>query len=129
MSRTALVHPATAKLTPEEQRTGTYEYTSPEDYAVRNAQAVVDTSHIEAALAAPLIKTLEYGGTVTGGPISGGPALQTIPKRIIRKPAPTFNDPLQALRDVANIAATSLPDGEAYNLLVQLANRFGMEIE
>lgn len=129
MSRTALVHPATAKLTPEEQRTGTYEYTSPEDYAVRNAQAVVDTSRIEAALAAPYGKTLEYGGTVTGGPISGGPSLQNIPKKIIRKPAPTFNDPLQALRDVAHIATTSLPDADAYTLLVRLANRFGMEIE
>lgn len=113
MSRTALVHPATAKLTPEEQRTGTYEYTSPEDYAVRNAQAVVDTSRLEAALAAP------YGNATQSAPA----------KKIIRKPAPTFNDPLQALRDVAHIATTSLPDADAYTLLVRLANRFGMEIE
>lgn len=120
MSKTALVHPSTAKLTPEEQRTGTYTYTSPEEYAVRNAQPVVDTRRMEAALAAP------YGVSLTQ---EVERAMAQAPKRIIRKPAPTFNDPLQAIRDVAHIAATSLPDKEAYNLLVTLANRFGMEIE
>ena len=53
------------------------------------------------------------------------------PAKMLRKKVapPVFNDPLNSLRQIADLAVSSLPENDAYALLVKLAARFDFEIE
>lgn len=141
----ALVHPDTAKLPPSEQKKGVYEFTpfevraylrgeelSPEDRAIvrefyqtigEKMPADYPPHHVESEPALADVPTPRR--------VEASPAM-AVPyggKRVIKKPAPVFNSPLASLREIAELSVTSLPDAEAYALLVKLATRFNMEIE
>lgn len=143
MTRTALVHPDTAKLGPDEQKKGTYVYTpfevaaylrgeelSPEDEdIVRNHYA---------SLGQPVPSNTPQTKPALAERSTGMPAAFAAPYgqdkptgKLLRKKevVPAFNDPLNSLREIANLAASSLPDKEAYALLCKLADRFDMFIE
>lgn len=151
----ALVHPDTAKLPPSEQKKGIYEFTPFEVRAYLRGeeldaedQIVVRDFYQSIGASVPDFNPAQPAPDNVAGVRfeRDGPALADVPtprrveaspamavpyggKRVIKKPAPVFNSPLASLREIAELSVTSLPDAEAYALLVKLATRFNMEIE
>lgn len=127
---TALVHPRTAKLTPEEQAKGNYHYTPPEVLAYNRGESLSEADLVpvrqyyggslptrECDMQQPDVPTLE--------PFNYQP--QTAPRRVLTKKRaePARPTPL----DAAYTLADSLDDDAAYSLLCRLAGRFDFDIE
>lgn len=128
----ALVHPDTAKLPPEDQKKGIYEYTPFEVRAYLRGESL---STADMQIVANFYEGIgqeipePYGRPDSRPVAAAAMAAPNVGKKILRKPAPVFNSPLPSLRQIAELSVGSLPDNDAYALLVKLANRFGMEIE
>lgn len=129
---TALVHPSTAKLTPDAQAKGNYHYTPPEVLGYNRGEALSDEDL--------RIVRQYYGGVLPVQPSkealervrnepSGGFDYQpqTAPRRVLTKKRaePARPTPL----DAAYTLADSLDDDAAYSLLCRLAGRFNFDIE
>lgn len=129
----ALVHPDTAKLPPEDQKKGIYEYTPFEVRAYLRGESLSESDmQIVATFYEGIGQPIpEPAGRPDSRPVTQPVAMAApyVGKKVIRKPAPVFNSPLPCLRQIAELSVGSLPDNDAYALLVKLANRFGMEIE
>ncbi|CCI88848.2 hypothetical protein BN109_009 [Yersinia phage phi80-18] len=65
-----------------------------------------------------------WGSAVSGATQYVG----TAPKRLV-KPASVFTGPLESLRQIAKLSVATLPDNDAWEVLVSLAKRFNLEIE
>lgn len=141
---TALVHPDTAKLTPDAQKKGTYHYTPPEVLGYNRGEALSDEDL--------RIVRQYYGGVLPVQPSkealervlnepSGGfdyqpqrrvesqPALAAPygqrPTKLVKKRKASGATPL----DAAYTLAAALDDNDAYSLLCHLAGRFDLDIE
>lgn len=143
----ALVHPRTQDLGPDEQAKGVYEYTPPEVLAYLNGEVLneADLGLVTAyyqqrresipfppkPAIAEVVDSNKGGGSGRSDAVGHTYQVQygKETKRVLRQPAPTFNDPLQALRNIANASVASLPDADAYEILVSLAARFKFDIE
>lgn len=123
---TALVHPSTARLTPEEQAKGIYTYTSPEELAARQAsempsagQALAYAEHAgEAALAER---------NVGMNPAMAAPyGRKLVSTAKPKQAAPNADHAMQhAVLDLLK----AVSDERAYAVLCALAKRFDLEIE
>lgn len=135
MSGASLVHPETAKLPPDSQKKGVYDFTPFEVHAYLRGEEISDSDMVQ------VIKYYEQQGfKLPVRPLVNKPALAdqyvgqeavvAPAKRLVKKQAaPVYNSPLKALVTIAEAAVTSLPDAEAYKLLQILATRFELEIE
>ena len=144
---TSLVHPDTAKLTPDAQKKGIYHYTPPEVLAFNNGESLADEdlaivrkfyggvipnitprdSQDAVSSTATDYETFNYQPQrrVESQPALAAPYGQQ-PKKLVKKKVDvTRPTPL----DAAYILADSLYDDEAYSLLCQLAARFNFDIE
>ena len=144
---TSLVHPDTAKLTPDAQKKGIYHYTPPEVLAFNNGESLTDEdlaivrkfyggvipnitprdSQDAVSSTATDYETFNYQPQrrVESQPALAAPYGQQ-PKKLVKKKVDvTRPTPL----DAAYILADSLYDDEAYSLLCQLAARFNFDIE
>lgn len=135
---TSLVHPDTAKLTPDEQKKGTYHYTPPEVLAYLNGETLTDEDlaivekhygylpdrpgarQMERPVSKPPELATPYGGQQTHS--------ESVPRRLVKKKPP---EAVQAatMLDVALLASGALPNDAAWVLLSNLAQRFDLEIE
>ena len=135
---TSLVHPDTAKLTPEEQKKGIYQYTPPEVLAYFNGEDMTDEDleivrkHFGYIPDRPSARQVvsPVAQHPEPAPAHGGqPAHpESVPRRLVKKkPA----DAVQAatMLDVALLASGALPNDAAWVLLSNLAKRFDLEIE
>ena len=138
---TSLVHPDTAKLTPDAQKKGIYHYTPPEVLAFNNGESLTDED-------LAIVRKF-YGGVIPNITPDNGqhevPAAPAnpAPRRVESQPAlaaPYGQQPKKLVKkkvdvtrptplDAAYILADSLYDDEAYSLLCQLAARFNFDIE
>lgn len=144
---TSLVHPDTAKLTPDAQKKGIYHYTPPEVLAFNNGESLNEQdlaivrkfyggvipnitprdSQDAVSSTATDSETFNYQPQrrVESQPALAAPYGQQ-PKKLVKKKVDvTRPTPL----DAAYILADSLYDDEAYSLLCQLAARFNFDIE
>lgn len=142
MGRTALVHPNTAKLTPEEQQKGVYVFTPPEVLAYINGESLNETD-------LELVRSY-YGGKLPNNAppdvqheIPSAPAVASgfdyqpqrkaelspaiaapFGKKLVKKKQ-SGATPL----DAAYVLVAALDDDAAYSLLCHLAGRFDLSIE
>lgn len=138
---TSLVHPDTAKLTPDEQKKGIYHYTPPEVLAFNRGEYL---SHADTEIVRKF-----YGGTLPnitpGNPPDEVPASPAAPtprrveaspalaapygggKRLVRKR--TMQPAGTPLVDITKQLAANLSDDDAWAVLVTLAQRFNLEVE
>lgn len=135
---TSLVHPDTAKLTPEEQKKGIYHYTPPEVLAYLNGENLTDEDlaivekHYGYLPDRPSARQVERPVTQPpelAAPYGGQPAhTESTPRRLVKKKPP---EAVQAatMLDVALLASGALPNDAAWVLLSNLAKRFDLEIE
>lgn len=127
---TALVHPSTAKLTPEEQAKGNYHYTPPEVLGYNRGEALSDEDlrivrqYYNGSLPARACD-MQQPAVPALDPFDYQP--QTAPRRVLTKKRaePARPTPL----DAAYTLADSLDDDAAYSLLCRLAGRFNFDIE
>lgn len=148
MGRTALVHPETAKLTPDEQKRGTYLFTPPEVLAYQQGadlndadlaivhkfyadtlppQQVMQYAQAQGEAALAEVNTVSRTGTVHGvtrHSIGGG--IQNLPRKLVKKKAPAPE--LDVVGAVRTLVA-SLSDEQAWPILVDIAKRHHLEIE
>lgn len=135
---TSLVHPDTAKLTPDEQKKGIYQYTPPEVLAYFNHEPMTDEDYgivqkhfgylpdrpskgaVERPVTQPSELAAPYGGQQTNP--------ESTPRRLVKKKP---SDAVQAatMLDVALLASGALNNDAAWALLANLAKRFDLEIE
>ncbi|WBF78447.1 hypothetical protein [Cronobacter phage EspYZU13] len=131
---TSLVHPDTAKLTPDEQKKGIYEYTPPEVIAYLRGERLSATD-LE-------LVTNFYGGTLPNLTAAAAHAEPALAERKTTKPpamAAPYGRKLVAKRkvqpggtplvDITKMMAANLPDDDAWAVLVTLAQRFDLEVE
>lgn len=125
---TALVHPSTAKLTPDAQAKGTYVYTPPEVLGYLNGDILSDADMaivtkffngnppaLQAAQPDP-VEAFNYQPQVT-------PAK----RRVLTKKKVDITRPTPL--DAAYTLADALDDDAAYSLLCRLASRFNFDFE
>ncbi|APU00344.1 hypothetical protein fHeYen301_11 [Yersinia phage fHe-Yen3-01] len=149
----ALVHSQTPNAKPEDQKKGTYQITPFEVQAWLRGESLntKDYAIVHAFYAAlgqtPPDQNKEPFYSNKGGGVQTEPALTghtghaettavvdaakrriNTPKRLV-KPAPTFTGPLESLRQIAKLSVATLPDNDAWEVLVSLAKRFNLEIE
>lgn len=138
---TSLVHPDTAKLTPEEQKKGIYNYTPPEVLAFNNGE---DLSNEDLEIVSKF-----YGGVIPNiaprhvqHEVPAAPAVAT-PRRVEASPAlaaPYGQRPTKLVKkskpkagatvlDAAYTLTAALDDNDAYSLLCHLAGRFELDME
>lgn len=137
---TALVHPDTAKLTPDAQKKGTYHYTPPEVLAFNNGESLNDDD-------LEIVRKF-YGGVIpniTPGngqhEVPAAPA-NPAPRRVESQPAlaaPYGQRPTKLVKkrkasgatplDAAYVLSAALNDDDAYSLLCHLAGRFDLDME
>ncbi|CCI88405.1 hypothetical protein BN110_024 [Yersinia phage phiR8-01] len=131
MGSTALVHPRTARLTPEEQAKGNYEYISPEELqAMRESKpALADQNQVCWAC---IEKDDRFEHTCKPERSTTMPPAMAAPygKKLVSKakPAPQVGTSHTVQHAVFDLLAV-LPDERAYAVLAHLANRFDMEFE
>ena len=135
---TSLVHPDTAKLTPEEQKKGIYHYTPPEVLAYLNGENLTDEDlaivekHYGYLPDRPSARQVvsPVAQHSEPAPAHGGqPAYpESTPRRLVKKKP---SDAVQAatMLDVALLASGALNNDAAWALLANLAKRFDLEIE
>lgn len=138
---TSLVHPDTAKLTPDEQKKGIYHYTPPEVLAFNRGEDLNDedmeivrkfyggvipniTAHHEAhevpaAPATPTPRRVEASPALAA-PYGGA-------KRLVRKRV--MQPGAVPLVDITKQLAANLSEDDAWAVLVTLAQRFDLEVE
>lgn len=127
----ALVHSQTPKSKPEDQMKGIYQITPFEVQAWLRGESLntKDYGIVHAYYAAlgtsPPAQNKEPA--LTDVPAASS-AAAVFPKRLV-KPAPTFTGPLESLRQIAKLSVATLPDDDAWEVLVSLAKRFNLEIE
>lgn len=143
---TSLVHPDTAKLTPDAQKKGTYHYTPPEVLAFNNGEHLTDED-------LAIVKRF-YGGVIPNitaqvpqddvpatsadtsafnyqpqRRVESQPALAAPygqrPTKLVKKRKASGATPL----DAAYVLAAALNDDDAYSLLCHLAGRFDLDME
>lgn len=129
MSRTALVHPDTAKLTPEEQKKGTYHFTPPEVLAYQAGHTLDDADL--AIVKAFYQDTLPPQQVMQYAQAQGEAALAEVnpvsqPRKLVKKKAPT--PALDVVGAVRTLVA-SLSDEQVWPILVDIAKRHNLEIE
>lgn len=143
---TALVHPDTAKLTPDAQKKGTYHYTPPEVLAFNNGESLNDDDlEIVRKFYGGVIPNITPGNaqnsvssTATDSAslnyqpqrrVESQPALAAPygqrPTKLVKKRKASGATPL----DAAYVLAAALDDDAAYSLLCHLAGRFDLDME
>lgn len=134
---TALVHPSTAKLTPEEQAKGNYVYTPPEVLAYNNGESLDDDdmrvvlAHYGGQLPAakPEVFTRDTPPRFDERRVTSQPAIAAPygkpTKLVAKKKAQSGATPL----DAAYVLVAALDDNAAYSLLCHLAGRFDLDME
>lgn len=143
---TALVHPDTAKLTPDAQKKGTYHYTPPEVLAFNNGESLNDDDlEIVRKFYGGVIPNITPGNgqnavssTATDSTslnyqpqrrVESQPALAAPygqrPTKLVKKRKASGATPL----DAAYTLAAALDDNDAYSLLCHLAGRFDLDME
>lgn len=143
---TALVHPDTAKLTPDAQKKGTYHYTPPEVLAFNNGESLNDDDlEIVRKFYGGVIPNITPGNaqnavssTATDSAslnyqpqrrVESQPALAAPygqrPTKLVKKRKASGATPL----DAAYTLAAALDDNDAYSLLCHLAGRFDLDME
>ena len=137
---TSLVHPDTAKLTPDAQKKGIYHYTPPEVLAFNNGESLTDED-------LAIVRKF-YGGVIPNITPDNGqhevPAAPAnpAPRRVESQPAfaaPYGQRPTKLVKkrkasgatplDAAYVLAAALDDDAAYSLLCHLAGRFDLDME
>ena len=137
---TSLVHPDTAKLTPDAQKKGIYHYTPPEVLAFNNGESLTDED-------LAIVRKF-YGGVIPNITPDNGqhevPAAPAnpAPRRVESQPAlaaPYGQRPTKLVKkrkasgatplDAAYVLAAALDDDAAYSLLCHLAGRFDIDME
>lgn len=137
---TSLVHPDTAKLTPDAQKKGTYHYTPPEVLAFNNGESLNDDD-------LEIVRKF-YGGVIPNITPDNGqhevPAAPAnpVPRRVESQPAlaaPYGQRPTKLVKkrkasgatplDAAYVLSAALNDDDAYSLLCHLAGRFDLDME
>lgn len=137
---TSLVHPDTAKLTPDAQKKGIYHYTPPEVLAFNNGESLTDED-------LAIVRKF-YGGVIPNITPDNGqhevPAAPAnpAPRRVESQPAlaaPYGHRPTKLVKkrkasgatplDAAYVLAAALDDDAAYSLLCHLAGRFDLDME
>lgn len=151
---TALVHPDTAKLTPDAQKKGTYHYTPPEVLAFNNGESLSDGDlEIVRKFYGGVIPNITPGNgqnavssTATDSEIytrDKSPSFDYQPQRRVEAQpalaAPYGQRPTKLVKkrkssdatplDAAYVLAAALNDDDAYSLLCHLAGRFDLDIE
>lgn len=143
---TALVHPDTAKLTPDAQKKGTYHYTPPEVLAFNNGESLNDDdleivrkfyggvipnitpSNAQNAVSSTATDTETFNyqpqRRVESQPALAAPYGQR-PTKLVKKRKASGATPL----DAAYTLAAALDDNDAYSLLCHLAGRFDLDME
>lgn len=143
---TSLVHPDTAKLTPDAQKKGIYHYTPPEVLAFNNGESLTDEdlaivrkfyggvipnitprdSQDAVSSTATDSETFNYQPQrrVESQPALAAPYGQR-PTKLVKKRKASDATPL----DAAYVLAAALNDDDAYSLLCHLAGRFDLDIE
>lgn len=143
---TSLVHPDTAKLTPDAQKKGIYHYTPPEVLAFNNGESLTDEdlaivrkfyggvipnitprdSQNAVSSTATDSETFNYQPQrrVESQPALAAPYGQR-PTKLVKKRKASDATPL----DAAYVLAAALDDDDAYSLLCHLAGRFDLDIE
>lgn len=138
---TALVHPDTAKLTPDEQKKGIYHYTPPEVLAFNNGERLTEDD-------LEIVKKF-YGGVIPNltphdvpdavSPAPANPAPRRVEaspalaapyggaKRLVRRR--TVQPEAVPLVDITKQLAANLSEDDAWSVLVTLAQRFDLEVE
>lgn len=140
---TSLVHPDTAKLTPEEQKKGIYQYTPPEVLAYFNREKLSDEDldivhahfgylpDIPQPLASPVASNPEPAAPaqrrVQSPEAIAAPYGSTPARRLVKKQPEAVQQ--ATILDVAILMAGVLPNDAAWALLSNLAKRFDLEIE
>ncbi|UGV21576.1 hypothetical protein [Cronobacter phage EspYZU05] len=135
---TALVHPDTAKLTPDEQKKGIYHYTPPEVLAFNNGERLTeDDLEIVKKFYGGVIPNLtphDVPDAIPAAPaprrVEASPALAAPyggAKRLVRKR--TMQPAGTPLVDITKQLAANLSDDDAWAVLVTLAQRFDLEVE
>lgn len=138
---TALVHPDTAKLTPDEQKKGIYHYTPPEVLAFNNGERLTEAD-------LEIVKKF-YGGVIPNitphdvpDAVSAAPA-NPAPRRVEASPAlaapyggakrlvrkRVMQPGATPLVDITKQLAANLSEDDAWAVLVTLAQRFDLEVE
>lgn len=137
---TSLVHPDTAKLTPDAQKKGIYHYTPPEVLAFNNGESLTDED-------LAIVRKF-YGGVIPNitpdngqHEVPAAPANPT-PRRVESQPAlaaPYGQRPTKLVKkrkasgatplDAAYVLVAALDDDAAYSLLCHLAGRFDLDME
>ncbi|QOC54393.1 hypothetical protein Atoyac15_29 [Aeromonas phage Atoyac15] len=109
MSNTALVHPRTAHLPPDEQAVGTYVYTSPEELARLETLRRAEEQRL------------------TGTNLPDVPTRHPVPepKRLVRKPVADKADIYPAVLSLA----MALDAHRQEQLFINLANQLGYTLE
>ena len=137
---TSLVHPDTAKLTPDAQKKGIYHYTPPEVLAFNNGESLTDED-------LAIVRKF-YGGVIPNITPDNGqhevPAAPANPasRRVESQPAlaaPYGQRPTKLVKkrkasgatplDAAYVLAAALNDDDAYSLLCHPAGRFDLDME
>ena len=137
---TSLVHPDTAKLTPDAQKKGIYHYTPPEVLAFNNGESLTDED-------LAIVRKF-YGGVIPNITPDNGqhevPAAPAnpAPRRVESQPAlaaPYGQRPTKLVKkrkasgatplDAAYVLVAALDDDAAYSLLCHLAGRFDLDME
>lgn len=143
---TALVHPDTAKLTPDAQKKGTYHYTPPEVLAFNNGESLNDEDlaivrkfyggvipnitpgNAQNAVSSTATDTASFDyqpqRRVESQPALAAPYGQR-PTKLVKKRKASGSTPL----DAAYVLAAALNDDDAYSLLCHLAGRFDLDME
>lgn len=143
---TALVHPDTAKLTPDAQKKGTYHYTPPEVLAFNNGESLNDDDlEIVRKFYGGVIPNITPGNgqnavsptatdtetfnyqpqrRVESQPALAAPYGQR-PTKLVKKRKASGATPL----DAAYVLTAALNDDDAYSLLCHLAGRFDLDME
>ena len=143
---TSLVHPDTAKLTPDAQKKGIYHYTPPEVLAFNNGESLTDEdlaivrkfyggvipnitprdSQDAVSSTATDSETFNYQPQrrVESQPALAAPYGQR-PTKLVKKRKAADATPL----DAAYVLAAALNYDDAYSLLCHLAGRFDLDIE
>lgn len=138
---TSLVHPDTAKLTPDEQKKGIYHYTPPEVLAFNRGEDLNDEDM-------EIVRKF-YGGVIPNitphhgaHEVPAAPAVAT-PRRVEASPAlaAPYGGAKRLVRkrvmqpgavplvDITKQLAANLSEDDAWAVLVTLAQRFDLEVE
>lgn len=148
MSRTALVHPSTSKLGPDEQAQGVYVYTPPEVTAFRNGEPLDDGSlqvvrafyaelgqplPTQPALAEPFYSNKGGGTDTTAVTRSVGMAPELAApygKKVVRKPSKSPEPtPYDVMEHIVATALSTYTDGQKDALFNHLAAELGYIVE